>query len=200
MDNLTQYNLGSNPFENFQQWFESAKKIEANAEAMSLATYDRDKNRPSTRYLLYKGMREQKIIFYTNYFSPKSHDLDANPEVALAFYWHESKKQVRIQGRVEKMTLEDSKLYFHSRDRESQIASYISTQSAAIASKEELLNKYAEVQKQFAGKEIPHPKNWGGYLVTPYEFEFFLYGQYRLNDRFLFELKNDSWIISRLQP
>jgi len=145
-------------------------------------------------------MKEQRIIFYTNYFSPKSHDLDSNPEIALAFYWHESKKQVRIQGRVEKMSLEDSKAYFHSRDRESQIASYISTQSASINSKEELLEKYNETQKLYAGKEIPHPPNWGGYLVSPYEFEFFLYGQYRLNDRFLFELKQEAWSVSRLQP
>ena len=200
MDNLSEYELSADPVESFVNWHAKALSLEQNADAMSVATVDADKKRPSSRYLLYKGLKERKIIFYTNYFSPKSHDLDLNPEVALSFYWHNSKKQVRIHGKVDRMSVEDSKNYFHSRDRDSQIASYISHQSAVIENKQSLLLKFDEIKNKYANKEIPHPENWGGYLVTPYEFEFFLYGEYRLNDRFLYTKSSSGWSVNRLQP
>jgi len=200
MENLLNFELSADPLDSFVNWHAKALPIELNADAMSVATYDTEKKRPSSRYLLYKGLKDKKIIFYTNYFSPKSHDLDLNPEVALNFYWHNSKKQVRIQGRVERMSLIDSKNYFHSRDRDSQIASYISHQSAFIEDKNTLISKFEEVKNKFANSEIPHPENWGGYLVTPYEFEFFLYGEFRLNDRFLYTTSSNGWSVNRLQP
>jgi pyridoxamine 5'-phosphate oxidase len=200
MENLSNFELGADPLASFVNWHSKAQIVELNADAMSLATYDSEKKRPSARYLLYKGLKDNKIVFYTNYFSPKSHDLELNPEVALSFYWHNSKKQVRIQGRVERMNLADSKKYFHSRDRDSQIASFISHQSAIIEDKQALLSKFEEVKNKYANTEIPHPENWGGYLVTPYEFEFFLYGDFRLNDRFLYTKGSNGWSVNRLQP
>jgi pyridoxamine 5'-phosphate oxidase len=200
MDQLKDYGLSHDPLESFERWYLEAKKLEQNAEAMSVSTYDTEKNRPTSRYLLFKGIQDKKILFYTNYFSQKSKELEVNPEIALAFYWHESKKQVRIHGRVEKMLAQDSLKYFRSRDRDSQIASYISTQSSMISDKQELIKKFLEAKTQFEGVEIPYPENWGGYLVTAYEIEFFLYGENRLNDRLLFELKNNQWTINRLQP
>jgi pyridoxamine 5'-phosphate oxidase len=200
MDNLIEYELLDNPLESFVNWHSLAMSRELNADAMSVATYDADKKRPTSRYLLYKGIREQKIVFYTNYFSPKSHDIESNPEVALTFYWHNSKKQVRIQGRAERMSSSDSKKYFHSRDRESQIASYISHQSAFVEDKKALIEKFDAIKTKYANAEIPYPKNWGGYLVTPYEFEFFLYGEFRLNDRFLYTTSASGWSVKRLQP
>jgi pyridoxamine 5'-phosphate oxidase len=200
MDNLLSYSLSENPFDTFECWYQEALKVEQNAPAMSVATYDYINKRPTSRFLLFKEIKNKKVIFYTNYSSPKSKDLDNNPEVALNFYWHHSQKQVRIQGTVQKMSFEDSKAYFHSRDRESQLASFISSQSAPIENKEELLEKLEQAKKEFADKEISMPTSWGGYFVDPYEFEFFLYGEYRLNDRFLYERDNGKWIISRLQP
>jgi pyridoxamine 5'-phosphate oxidase len=200
MDNLLNYSLTNNPITSFLDWYEKALMVEQNASAMSVASYDHDKNRPNSRYLLYKGMSENKIIFYTNYLSPKAHELNENPEVSLAFYWHTSEKQVRIHGKVIKMSRENSEKYFHSRDRESQIASYLSHQSEVIEDKAALLLKYKATNEMFEGKPIPLPENWGGFLVEPYEFEFFLYGESRLNDRFQYLLKNQKWEVHRLQP
>jgi pyridoxamine 5'-phosphate oxidase len=98
------------------------------------------------------------------------------------------------------MSKDDSAQYFHSRDRVSQIASYASHQSEEIVDKAALLKKVEEVKAMFDGKPIPLPENWGGYLVEPYEFEFFVYGDNRINDRFLYELKNGKWEVRRLQP
>jgi pyridoxamine 5'-phosphate oxidase len=201
MDTLKNYSLQENPLTTFIEWYESAIKVEQNAEAMAVSTYDESAKRPNTRYLLFKGVKDHKICFYTNYSSPKSKELDANPEVALVFYWHESKKQVRIHGKVTKMSREDSASYFHSRDRDSQIASYISNQSSPVADKSVLLEKFNAAKIEFENKEIPLPEQWGGFLVEPYEFEFFLYGANRLNDRFSYVLnKNNNWTITRLLP
>lgn len=200
MDDLLNYALKKDPLATFIEWYEAAAKIEQNAEAMAVSTYDEDKKRPNTRYLLFKGVKDQQFVFYTNYGSPKSKDLNQNPEVSLTFYWHLSKKQVRIHGRVRKMSAADSSAYFHSRDRDSQLASLISSQSSPIQDKKSLTDKFLSAQKQFAGLPIPCPENWGGFLVEPYEYEFFLYGENRLNDRFLYETINQDWKVSRLQP
>lgn len=200
MDDLTSYSLLENPLETFINWQAEAAKIEQNAEAMAVSTYDEELKRPNTRFLLYKGTQNGKIVFYTNYISQKSKELETNPEIALVFYWPLSFKQVRIHGRVSKMSAEDSKRYFHSRDRDSQIASSISSQSSPIEDKKSLVDKFQAAQKKFEGKEIPMPEHWGGFLVDPYEFEFFLYGDNRLNDRFLYTNKNSVWTITRLQP
>lgn len=200
MDDLLDYSLKENPLETFMNWYEAAAKVELNAEAMAVSTYDEEKKRPNTRYLLFKGIQDNKIVFYTNYSSPKSKDLGHNPEVALTFYWHESKQQVRIHGKVTKMSAEASAQYFKTRDRDSQLASYVSSQSAPIEDKESLIKKFDEAKLKFEGMDIPCPSLWGGFLVEPYEFEFFLYGANRLNDRFLYEYKNNLWKVSRLQP
>ena len=200
MDNLIDYNLNQDPLISFLDWHKSALELEQNADAMAVSTYDLHKNRPNTRYLLFKGVVDKKIIFYTNYSSPKARELSTTPEVALGFYWHASQKQVRIHGKVSKMSFADSESYFHSRDRESQIASSLSEQSSEIEDKAALLMKYEAARKHFDGKPIPLPDNWGGFLVDPYEYEFFLYGENRLNDRFLFQSINQKWEVCRLQP
>lgn len=200
MDNLLNYFLNNDPVRSFQAWFNEAEKVEQNAPAMSVATYDFEHQRPTTRVLLYKGMKNGEPIFYTNYLSSKAKDLNHNPEVCLNFYWHVLGRQVRIQGRVSRMSHADSEKYFHSRDRDSQLASYISTQSSVIEDKDALMTKFEKAKKEFEGKAVPCPENWGGYYVRPYEFEFFLYGKNRINDRFLYLLKNNAWEISRLQP
>lgn len=200
MDNLLSYSLVNNPLVSFQDWYKSASNVEQNAQAMAVSTYDPEKKRTNVRYILFKGIIDNKIVFYTNYLSPKAKDLATNPEIALAFYWHQSKRQVRIWGRVSKMSREDSESYFHTRTRESQIASILSHQSEIIEDKDLLLKKYKETEAFYDGKPIPLPDHWGGYLVDPYEYEFFLYGDGRLNDRFQYQMKNKNWEVSRLQP
>lgn len=201
LNELKDFNLGLNPVENFLNWYSEAIKVEDNADAMTLSTYDEKTKRPHSRTLLYKGLENNQIIFYTNYLSKKAEQINDNQEVSLLFYWHKSIRQVRIQGHVQKSSRELSTKYFASRDRESQLASFISKQSHSINSKSELLEKLEKTKAEYNGREIPCPENWGGYLLTPYEFEFFIYGKNRLNDRFLFvKNKNNEWEISRLQP
>jgi pyridoxamine 5'-phosphate oxidase len=201
LSELAEYNLSLSPLDSFLNWHKDASLIEDNADAMSVSTYDSLLKRPMTRTLLFKGVREGKIQFYTNYLSQKGMQLEESSEICLLFYWLRSMHQVRIQGRVSKMNRNDSVEYFHSRDRESQLASYISKQSSPIHSKKELVEKMEMARMEFENKEIPTPIHWGGYFVEPTEFEFFIYGKNRLNDRFLFNnLNAGSWTITRLQP
>ena len=173
---LEQSNLGMDPLENFNNWHKDAALLEDNADAMTLSTFDFDQNRPVSRSILFKGLIDGKFIFYTNYLSRKAEHLDKNPEVCLLFYWMRSLHQIRIQGQVSKMAEVDSANYFYSRDFDSQLASYISKQSHPIPSKSELVNKFENAKMEFLGKVVPKPPHWGGYLIEPYEFEFFIYG------------------------
>jgi len=199
MEKLSEFHLSEDPFTSFESWYLSAQKIEPNPEAMSLATIDKN-GFPYNRTVLYKGMLDKKIIFYTNYLSVKGNQLEENPHVSLLFYWVNEFRQIRVNGKVEKMSREKSIEYFQSRDRDSQIASYISKQSQKISSKDELIKLFEKTSKEFENKPIPTPEHWGGFLVTPVEFEFFIYGKNRLNDRFLYECENNVWSCSRLQP
>lgn len=203
MDKLELFDLSNDPIESFYKWYEAAAKCEQNAEAMTLATVS-SSGRPDARILLFKGMKERALTFYTHYESPKGHDLDVHPEGCLVFYWHVSKKQVRLHGHVKKMSRADSDRYFHSRDRASQLASYISDQSQPIEDKQALLNKLEKAKNEFGNLEIPTPESWGGYIFEPYEMEFFLYGEHRLNDRFLYKLDQTpakkGWSVCRIQP
>lgn len=201
MDNLDNYALKNNPIESFSDWYDQATKCEQNAEAMSLSTIGPD-GRPNARTVLFKGIKEGGLVFYTNYKSPKAQDLTARPEACVVFYWHISGRQVRVNGHVKRLSRDESVKYFQSRDKESQIASFISTQSSPIADKQELLNRFESAKKEFADKPVPTPEHWGGFVIEPYEIEFFVYGNFRLNDRFLFKKDSASseWKYTRVQP
>ncbi len=200
MDNLINYYLNKDPLDSFSHWYNDAKKVEQNPEAMTLSTIDSGHSRPDSRTVLFKGLSHNNLTFYTNYQSAKARELEANNEACLLFYWHVSKRQVRIQGKVRKMEREESLRYFQSRDRQSQLASYISEQSSPIADKDALLEKLEKATQAFQGKDVPLPASWGGFYFEPYEFEFFVYGDYRINDRFLYTKHNNDWTITRLQP
>ena len=200
MENLLGYCLSKDPISSFNEWYEQAKNVEQNPEAMGLSTVDSLRGRPDSRTVLYKGMKSGALTFYTNYLSNKSRELETNNEATVLFYWHVSKRQVRVHGRVKKMERSDSESYFKSRDRQSQLASYISEQSTPIEDKSALMKKLEAASQKFDGMDIPCPVNWGGFLFEPYEFEFFVYGDYRINDRFLYEKQTDGWSITRLQP
>lgn len=199
MENLKEYDLETNPLTSFANWFSKACELEKDPYAMTLATATND-GVPSARTVLYKGLKDSQFFFVTNYNSRKSKEIEANPKVALCFYWQHFGRQVVVKGTVKKMNKEESKSYFHSRPYESQVASYISNQSSPIDSREELEKIYNEKLIEFKNSGVPYPENWGGFLVEASDIEFFLYGKFRLNDRFHFKKEGSGWSVERLQP
>ncbi len=200
LEELQLYSINKCPFESFEKWFEEALTKEENPSAFSLATATNNAV-PSVRFLLFKGLQNYKFNFFTNKTSPKSQDLSKNPYAAMAFYWHKTGRQVRISGKVEEMNREMVEDYCSKRPRLSQVATYVSKQGQKLKSKNELIESFNQCLESFEGKNIPTPNHWTGYSVIPHEIEFFIYGEHRLNDRFLFEKKeSESWEISRLAP
>lgn len=199
-DDLKAYSLTSDPVESFLKWHESALKIEENANAMALATAARS-GIPSVRMVLFKGCVGEKFSLYGHNDSQKGHELEENPNASLVFYWHRSLRQVRVTGPVEKMTKEQTLQYFSSRALESQVASSVSKQSQPIANRETLESHFHNALKLAKEKgHVEMPENWQGYYLIPQEIEFFLYRDFRLNDRFLFKKKSSAWDWQRLQP
>ena len=173
-----------NPWPLFHAWIARAKPLgEQLGEGMTLATVAAD-GRPSARTVLYRGLVREGIAFYTNYDSRKARDLAANPWAALAFYWQTLGRQLRIEGRVERLTRAESEAYFNGRPRGSQIASWASPQSAVLATQKDLVQRVHAVEQRFAGTQaIPCPEFWGGYRLEPAAFEFWTEGEHRLHER-----------------
>jgi pyridoxamine 5'-phosphate oxidase len=157
--------------------------------------------RPKSRKVLLKGLENGQLIFFTNYRSDKSTQLEQNPHAALTFYWPELEKQVRIEGRAEKISSERSDAYYHSRPRDSRIGAWVSHQSSVIATREILEKQFEAMNLQFQNKDIPRPDYWGGYGVTPDYMEFWQGRPNRLHDRLAFSrLPNNTWKAERLAP
>lgn len=193
---LRKKDLSHNPFEQFNLWFqEAAPLMEPNA--MQLATSQ--ECRPSLRTLLLKSFDSNGFVFFTNYGSRKARELENNPFCALLFYWKELEKQVIIEGKAQKTPLAQSIAYFASRPRASQLAAHASNQGQVIT-REELDLRYQSLQETYAGREIPLPPYWGGYLVVPTRFEFWQGAPHRLHDRFQYLLSEGKWTIDRLSP
>lgn len=170
--------------------------------SMSLATADAQ-GRPHTRIVLLRGANERGYEFYTNYESQKAKDLEENPYAEILFFWGKLQTQVRISGRVEKLSPEESTDYYRQRPRDSQITVHVSKkQSDVVESREALLNMHAEMQAKFAdGSEIPRPDYWGGYRLIAERYEFWQGRPGRLHDRLVYEKdENGEWIIKRLMP
>jgi len=203
MDNIIEFDLSLDPFASFKDWYEQAKiHCKAGPEAMSLATSTKA-GVPSVRVVLFKGMHNQGLKFFGHYDSQKGREMAENPNASVSFWWQELGKQIRITGSVKPLERKTVAEYFYSRDRASQIASYSSTQSSAISSRQALLENFEKNKKEFAEKEIPLKDSWGGWLLSPSSFEFFIYRKNRINDRFLYEKAHDNsnaWVIKRLQP
>lgn len=180
------------PIELFGQWFDDAKKSGILLpEAMSVSSCDQN-GQPSSRMVLLKEFNDDGFVFYTNYASRKSQDLNENNKIALLFHWNVLQRQVRIEGRVEKVTPEQSEQYFHSRDRGSQIGAWASKQSSPLASKEALKQSEAYYTKKFAGQEVPLPEFWGGWRIKPHYLEFWQGRANRLHDRICFEQEQNQ--------
>ncbi len=192
--------LSVNPILQFKKWFEEAIQSEVNEpNAMNLATSS-PQGKPSNRIVLLKGVDERGFSFFTNYLSHKGQSLTANPFAALTFFWPELERQIRIEGRVNKLSTEESELYFNSRPRESQLGAWTSEQSRPINSREELENRFKQLQERYLNQEIPKPPHWGGFIIEPDLIEFWQGRPSRLHDRFEYRKLNNAWEIQRLQP
>jgi pyridoxamine 5'-phosphate oxidase len=197
---LTEADVLPDPLAQFQRWLadaESAGLVEPTA--MALATVSAD-GAPSVRIVLFKGLHDGGFTFYTNYESRKGQELAARPQAALTFWWDKLERQVRIEGRVERVPAVLSDRYFHSRPRGSQIGAYTSRQSAVLPQRAELDARLGETERKFAGQEIPLPEYWGGYRVVPNHIEFWQGRLNRVHDRLRYVRDGAGWRIERLEP
>jgi pyridoxamine 5'-phosphate oxidase len=197
---LLESEVDPNPFKQFQVWFDAAvAECRSEPTAMTLATADRE-GRPSARLVLLKGCDERGFVFFTNYESEKARDLAENPWASLVFFWCEHQRQVRIDGRVERVSEGESDEYFATRPRGSQIGAWASNQSSPIAGREELERRVAEMEAEYEGRDIPRPSCWGGYRVIPVQFEFWQGRPNRLHDRIRYSPVEEGWRIERVAP
>jgi pyridoxamine 5'-phosphate oxidase len=199
-ETLNQSAVDPNPIIQFKTWMDEALDAELpEPNAMTVATVSAD-GRPSARVVLIKGVDERGFVFFTNYESHKGHDLDANPRAALVFYWIELERQVRIEGRVEKLPDGESDEYFASRPLDSRIGAWASEQSRELSSRVALVASAAKYAARFA-LNPPRPPHWGGYVVIPDAIEFWQGRPSRLHDRIMYTRQTDGqWKIARLSP
>jgi pyridoxamine 5'-phosphate oxidase len=192
--------LDPDPIVQFGRWMQDA--LEAGLllpNTMTLATAAPG-GRPSARMVLLKGFDHRGFVFYTNYESRKSRELMSNPHAALVFHWPRLERQVRVEGRVEKVPPEESDEYFATRPFESRLGAWASRQSALLSSRDELERRLAELARDHAAGDVPRPPHWGGWLVRPDAVEVWQGRPNRLHDRFLYERSGEAWSRVRLSP
>jgi len=198
---LIESSIPQHPLQLFAEWFTEAGPmgiIEPNA--MILSTVSQD-GKPSSRTVLLKGIESEAFVFFTNYESKKAQDIEHNPSVSLVFLWLEAERQIRIEGIASRISPEESRAYFKSRPRESQLGAWASRQSAIIANREALEARFKEMEEHFKDQdEIPMPDFWGGYAIVPSSIEFWQGRIGRLHDRIVYEKQDDVWTQYRLNP
>lgn len=197
---LNEQNIDADPIRQFQRWFMFAKRAGCfwpNSVCVATAT---PAGKPSARLMLLKGYDARGFVFYTNYESRKARELEANPHAALTFHWVELIRQVRIEGRIERASWEESNAYFQSRARISRIGAWASQQSTVLATRAEFDQACREYDAKFKGGEVPLPPFWGGYRVMPEVIEFWQGRPFRLHDRFRYTRQPVGWKIERLAP
>ncbi|APV52152.1 pyridoxamine 5'-phosphate oxidase [Betaproteobacteria bacterium GR16-43] len=196
---LDEASVDADPSTQFLAWLGEAISAEVpEPTAMTLSTVD-ERGRPAGRIVLLKGADASGLTFFTNYASRKGHDLAAHPFAALTFMWKELERQVRIEGRIEKVSAADSDAYFATRPLGSRIGALASPQSEPIDSRAWLEKRWAEMEEQH-GLQPPRPAHWGGYRVLPEYFEFWQGRQSRLHDRITYAREEGAWRIRRLAP
>jgi pyridoxamine 5'-phosphate oxidase len=196
---LSEIDSDPNPFRQFERWFAQVRELEPDATEMALATATRD-GRPSIRTVLLKGMDDRGFVFYTNYNSRKARELTATGRGSLMFYWRSLERQVRIDGRAEKVSDEESDGYFETRPIESRWSAYASRQSEVIDSREVLESRFTIARQTYADR-VPRPQWWGGYRIVPEEFEFWQGRPSRLHDRLRYRKDaSGAWKRERLAP
>jgi len=197
---LDERDADPDPFAMFRRWMEAAvaeNLPEPNAMVVATASLD---GKPSARFVLLRGLDARGFVFFTNYDSRKGKELAENPFAALVFFWQPLHRSIRVEGRVERVSAQESDEYFAQRPRGSQLSSAASPQSAVIANREVLEARVQELDKQFPGKVL-RPPHWGGYRVVPDVFEFWQGGANRLHDRLRYtRARDDRWTMERLAP
>jgi pyridoxamine 5'-phosphate oxidase len=200
---LSEHDLTDDPFELFRKWYEDAVDTRPGdwflANAMSLATSD-DQGVPHARIVLLKGITQRGVVFFSNYESQKGREIAANPRVATTMHWPHRYRQVRLEGTVSRTSHEVSESYFHSRPRGSQLSATISRQSAPVAGREVLEERYRDVEAELVGEPVPLPDYWGGYEITVDMIEFWQSRRDRLHDRFRYRFADNKWEVNRLEP
>ena len=188
------------PFAFFGTWFEEAKASEPNdPNAMAVASVG-DDGMPSLRMVLLKGVDEGGFVFYTNFDSRKGRQLQAHPMAALLFHWKSLRRQVRVEGPVERVGDEEADAYFSSRPRSSQIGAWASEQSRALESRFELEKRVARFAAKYSLGAVPRPPHWSGFRIVPRGFEFWREGAFRLHDRLVYHRTDQGWRTERLFP
>lgn len=190
------------PFSLFASWLKEAEASEpADPNAMAVATVDAE-GLPNVRMILLKGADGRGFVFYTNCGSAKGLELTANPKAALLFYWKSLHRQVRMRGPIAPVTDAEADAYFATRSRESRIGAWASDQSRSVESREALDARYQARVKEFDGRDVPRPPYWHGYRLVPLEIEFWVGGEHRLHDRFVFRRASATapWTKTRLYP
>lgn len=197
---LRRADLDPDPIKQFAKWFGEAAAAEIrDVNAMSLATIESDGG-PDLRIVLLKAISDRGFVFFTNYSSAKGRQLEANPRAALTLFWAQLERQIRVRGTVEKTSRQESEEYFRSRPLGSQLGAWASAQSEAIANRDALEARLAEVTQQFISRDVPLPDYWGGYRLFPHTIEFWQGRANRMHDRFRYTREGANWRIERLSP
>ena len=200
LEELTESEVDSSPFVQFQRWFDQAVEAQLpEPNAMTVATATKD-GIPSARIVLLKGFDDRGFVFYTNYNSHKAQELIDNPHAALVFLWTELERQIRIVGSVEKIAAEESDAYFYSRPIGSRLGAWASEQSQVISSRDVLEQRLEDLKAEYENQDIPRPPHWGGFRVKPIAIEFWQGRSSRLHDRLRYQLQNGKWMLDRLSP
>ena len=197
---LVESDLDPNPFAQFDKWFQqalTARLPEPNAMTLATSTID---GKPSARVVLLKGFDERGFVFFTNYESQKGRELSANPLAALVCYWAELERQVRISGRVSRVSRDESETYFRSRPLGSQLGAWASHQSEVVDGREILEDRLEELTQEYHVKPVPLPPYWCGYRVAPETIEFWQGRPNRLHDRLRYRNADGGWVVERLAP
>lgn len=196
---LDEATVSPDPLKQFQTWLDEALATDLREPtAMTLATADAA-GQPSSRLVLLKGLDERGFIFYSNYASRKGRELAANPQAALSFYWDALERQVRIEGRVHKVSREASRTYFESRPYGSRLGALASPQSEVIEGREVLQERLEALEETYP-EAVPLPEDWGGYALEPVRIEFWQGRPNRLHDRLRYVKESEGWRVERLAP
>ena len=197
---LGRRSVDADPFVQFSCWMDEALASEiADATAMTLSTADRE-GQVTARVVLLKGIDPAGLVFFTNYGSKKCANIEANRRVSLHFFWRALERQIAVTGTAGKIDRAESEAYFATRPRDSQIGAWASRQSEELASRLDLETRFAELELEYEGRDVPCPPHWGGYRVEPDSFEFWQGRLSRLHDRILYTRKGEAWAITRLYP
>ena len=192
--------LPSDPIVLFRRWHDDAERAGIRLpNAIALATASAD-GRPSIRHVLLRGIEDAGFVFYTNHGSRKGAELGENPRAAFSVYWRELDRQISVTGDVSRVSDEQSDGYFATRPREARLGAWASRQSAELASRDELMERFAAFDARYPGEDVPRPSFWGGYRLAPLSIEFWQGRRHRLHDRFRYERGGSGWTVHRLSP